>query len=154
MANRRVAIPFGAGDALIAVSTATLTLLQLLFGTNIPGVVKSFAVFGDSTSLTAVPIPAEWLVQTTAGTGGTASTEALLDRGITHAIQVSGNAAPTAEPTASTILYPFMFPPSAGYTETFGPGDELIGNTAERLGMRVLTPAAAFNALGRAVVEE
>lgn len=154
MANRRVVIPYGGADSLVAVSTATLTLLQLLFGTNIPGVVKSFAVFGDSISLSAVPIPAEWLVQTTAGTGGTAATEALLDRGLTHTIQVSGNIAPTAEPTASTVLYPFQFPPSAGYTETFGPGDELIGNTAERLGLRVLTPAAAFNANGRAVVEE
>lgn len=155
MSARKVSVPFGASDSLVAVSTSTLTILQILFGTNHPGLIKSWRMFGDSVDLDATPIPGEWLVQTTAGTGGTGSTEALWDRGISHTIQLSGlEDISGGEPTASTVLWPFQFIPSSGIAETFAPGDELVGNTAERLGLRLLTPAAAVNVNGAVLCEE
>lgn len=155
MAARKVLVPWGVADTLIALSTSTETVLQILFGTNHPGEIFFFSIYGDSTSLNAVPIPAEWLIQTSAGTSGTAVTEALKDRGITHTIQLSANTNFSAEPTDSAaVLWPFQFAPSSGFLYTWPQGDELVGNTAERLGLRCLTPAAAFNANGLAECRE
>lgn len=153
MSARKVLVPFGGGDSLVAASTATITILQILAATNHPAEMFSFSIFGDSTDLDATPIPGEWLIQTTTGTMS-AVTEALMDRGITHTIQLSATHTATAEPTASTILFPFQFAPSAGLVYTFPPGDELVINTAERIGLRLLTPAAAVNVNGAALCRE
>lgn len=155
MAARKVVCPWGVADSLIALSTSTETVLQILAGTNHPFELYFFSIYGDSTSLNAVPIPTEWLIQTSAGTSGTAVTEALKDGGITHTIQLSGNTNFSAEPTDSSgILWPFQFAPSSGFLYTWPQGDEIIVNTAARIGLRCLTPAAAFNANGVAECRE
>lgn len=154
MGARRVTVPYGDSDTLVSISTATKTAWQILAATNHPCELVTFTIYGDSIDLDAVPIPAELLVQTTAGSGGTALTEALWDRGITHTIQLSGISGPTSEPTASTILQPFQFAPSAGFIWTNPMSDELIINTAERVGCRLLTPAAALNVNGQIYLRE
>ena len=153
MAGVLVSVPFGGADSLVAVSTSTITVVQVAAAANHPITLLGFEIFGDSTDLDATPIPGELLRQTTAGTMS-AVTEALLNDNYGTTIQSVGLHTATAEPTAGAVLKPFQFAPSAGYVYTFPPGKEIGIAGGNRVGLRLLTPAAAVNVNGLLWVEE
>lgn len=139
--------PFGAADSLIATGTGTKTIVQIVAAANHGILVESFGLFGDSIDLDATPIPAELLRQTTAGT---MSALTLTKRNDSNGdtLDTTAQHTATAEPTAGDVLKPFQYAPSAGFTFTYPPGKELEVGAGDRVGLRVLTPAADHNVNG------
>lgn len=153
MAGVRCSLPFGDSGSAQATGTGTKTAAQVLAASNHPIKITGFQVFGDGTNLTAAPIKAELLRQSTAGSGGTSVTPKKLDENVDATVQSTGlKNIVTTEPTAGDVLFPFQYHPSSGFTYLFPPGQEITATT--RVGLRTLSPGADHNINGAIFFEE
>lgn len=131
----------------IATGTATKTLAQLLAAANHKIKVERITISFNGVSNTAVPIRVDVLRQTTAGTMGTSNSTIKLDPDdVDETIQTALSDSATAEPTAGDILFSEHVHPQQGYTWNLY-GREVIVGGGDRLGVRVVSPAATVDAI-------
>ena len=138
---------FGEADSLVATGTSTKTIAQVRAAANHGVDIVGFGIYGDSVDLDAVPVPAELLRQTTDGTM-TGATVTKGNDSNADTLDTTGGHTATAEPTAGDILHPFQYAPSAGYVFMWPQDARPHVGAADRVGLRVLTPAVDHNVNG------
>jgi hypothetical protein len=153
MAGLKCAQPF---DQINGVATAYKTIWQLKAPTNQRVKLTAFRLGCMGVVTTDPPVLVRLLLQTTAGTGGTAGTPVLTDRDASETIQsttllgpASGTWAATgggtgAEPTASTIFYTDSIHPQGRIPEMFFQ-PEMWLKGGERVGLMVNVGSGAVN---------
>lgn len=132
----------------VASGTAAKTILQIVTPSTVRALLEALELSFDGVLASATPVLVELLMQTDAGTGGTAVTPVAVDRAGPASL-VTAQKGPagtwTAEPAAGTVLWSHRVTP-AGSTLLFpfplGFGFKL--NISQRLGVRV-TAAATVN---------
>ena len=144
------------GEVALTAATAK-TVLQLVTPANIGVAVRGLAVSFDGTSGAAEPGSVELIVQTSAGTGGTANTMQHDDRRNGLTIQSAGlkNIATTEPTDGSVILRDWHVHPQTGVEFRWWLDEEILmaGTSAVRLGVRATMPATV-NVRARLFCEE
>lgn len=136
----------------VATGTSKKTLLQIVAAANHRVVITEISISFDGTSNTAAPILVQALVQTDAGTMS-ALTLQKINADDDETVQTTAQHTATAEPTGTTEKMGEQVHPQGGYTWQARPGDELVINGGDRLGIAT-TAAADVNAKVRVRLEE
>jgi hypothetical protein len=124
----------------VAVSTSTKTLLQLLAATNHTVKIQRIMISGNSNDPTETPVRFDVLRQTSAGTSSAAAGSKLDSGGDT--LDVTAVKTVTSEPSDSgDVILSRHVHPISGAEIVFPPGREIVIKAAERVGVRVVTPA-------------
>lgn len=137
----------------ITLTTSTVTVLQILAGTNRPAKVAEIAASFKGTNNLAEPILVQLLRQTTPGTASVCTPAKGAD-GDSNAIDVSGQKNFTVEPTASDILKQWEVHPQTGLHFVAPVPDLLSAKGGTRIGLRVVTPGAGVKAVFTLEVDE
>lgn len=125
----------------IALTAATAkTVIQLVSPSNHRVAITSWGVFFDGTSVTAEPVQVRVLRQTSAGTMS-ALTPVAMDGSVGETIQSTAQHTATVEPSAGNILLSIEVHPQQGFKEFFPLGQEIILQTASRVGIECTAPA-------------
>jgi hypothetical protein len=129
-------------SAVAAASAAAKTVLQVVAGSTVRALVKSFEVSFDGADSTKTPCLVELIRQTTAGTSS-ALTLVKHDEASVTAIS-TGLQTFSAEPTAGDILASVYLSPAGGiYSYQYPLGDEPVVAASGRIGLRVTTVAGS-----------
>lgn len=125
----------------IALSAASAkTVLQLVAPAQQRVALRSVYVSFDASS-SAQPVEIVLMKQTTAGTMSSAS-PVKDDKGPSFTIQTTAQKNATVEPTAGDVLRRYLVHPQAGLERVFGgPGDEIVLDAGERIGLQINAPA-------------
>lgn len=109
------------------------TLFQVLAPANQNVRILGVDLTPQGSTPASVPIPFDWIIQTTAGTGSTATAQKQ-DRGQDDSIRATLQTDFTSEPTASSVLIVFsLHQQSSGF---WRPPFPLVAKGGERLGFR------------------
>ena len=129
-------------SALTVTADETLTLIQLLAGTNHPIKILGWSVGFNSVAAADEPIACQLLIQTTAGTAAGSTTVRQRDRTQSVTFDTTGKVGDySAEPTPSDQFPVKMVHPSSGYEIWYPEGKEITVATVERIGLRVISGA-------------
>lgn len=135
----------------LAASTAK-TMTQLSTPSTARAKIKYFVITFDGATSTAIPVTAEILLQTTAGTAS-ALTPVAEDQTQPAALCTAQHTF-TVEPTAGTVMFRFFVHPQGGmFTFQWPLGDEPRIGVSSRIGLRVTAPAIV-NCTGWVTYEE
>lgn len=142
----------------ITTGTAAKTIVQFLAATNHRALLRRCCIAFEGVSTTGTPILVEFVIQTSAGTGGTSLTLRKLNSGDAETIQTTALYGPTgatwtAEPSDSSDVRFHTFVHPQRSKELILPGDFFSIVTAVRFGVRV-TADAAVDCVVSGVVEE
>ncbi|MCC6673357.1 MAG: hypothetical protein IT458_20025 [Planctomycetes bacterium] len=137
----------------VASGTSTKTLVQVVAPSNRGVRITEFAISFKGTDNLAAPIRVELLRQTTAGTAS-ALTPRKVSRHDSNTIQTTAQQTFTAEPTADEVVRSFLIHPQGGLVYTVPDPAQFTVAGGDRLGMRVVTPAATVNCVGYIEFEE
>jgi len=125
----------------VASGTSTLTLLQLLAGTNRELRITEVGISFQGTDNLAEPVQVELLRQSTAGTASSL-TVVKGDGSDSNTIDATAQQTFTAEPTAGAILRQWLVHPQSGLIYQPQDKDKLTVPGGARIGLRVVTPDA------------
>jgi hypothetical protein len=130
-----------ATTAEIALTAATAkTVIQIVAPANHRLKILAWGVYFDGTSVTAEPVLARLLRQTTAGTMS-ALTPTKQDDSIADSLLTTAQHTATAEPTASDVLKRIEVHPQSGYEEQCPFSREYIVGGGDRVGVECTAPA-------------
>ena len=129
-------------SALTVTAAETLTLIQLLAGTNHPITILGWSVGFNSVAAADEPIACQLLIQTTAGTAAGSTTVRQRDRTQSVTFDTSGKVGDySAEPTPSDQFPVKMVHPSSGYEIWYPEKKGIVIASAERIGLRIISGA-------------
>jgi len=143
---------YGASSALSIAASADLTLLQVLAGSTNPIELVEFGVSFDGVTAADKPFRVKLIMQSTAGSGGSAVTPVLLSRQSSATVQASALQAFSSEPTDGVILWDGYLTPAGGRLQVQIPDRDTIIDAGERVALRVVAPAGITTVNGIAYI--
>jgi hypothetical protein len=131
----------------ITTGTATETMVQVVAAANHPIRLLEWRISFQGTDNLAAPIKVELVKQTDAGTAS-ALTPVKISRHDGHTLQTTAQSVVTAEPTTTDVLWSMFVHPQGGVIYTVPWPEEFVVPGGERVGLRVVSPAAAVDCVG------
>lgn len=137
----------------ITSGTSTITLIQLIAAANHAVKIVAFGVFYKGTSNTDAPHSVDLARQSDAGTMSSA-TPVKGDDSVADTLDTTAQHTATAEPTTGDVLAIAAVHPQTGYHWTADDRAPLIIGAGDRIGLRVVSPAASQTVDAYIVFEE
>lgn len=133
-------------------ASADLTVLQVLAGSNTPMALVEVGVSFDGITAADTPFRVKVLMQTTAGSGGSAVTPRKLTRTGSPSVQASALRDFSSQPTDGDILWDGYVTPAGGRVVIQVPDDKTTIAGGERVAVRVVAPSGITTCNGMAYI--